>query len=399
MAKNIIFCADGTWNGPNTDQDNDGIPDPTNVFKAFLLLRGVPDPASTLLASEQEIAEPGPDGQVAKYLHGVGDSRNVIKKLLGGAFGDGIVARIVRGYTFVSRHYEPGDHIVLMGFSRGAYTARALGGMIANVGLLDKSRFDLNDKALAYRMGILAWRKHRESRPAPRDTGGGLKGLLDRIVNFDPTLRLTELQPEDTVAVDEIRAIGVWDTVGALGIPAYLDDEDSTVDLYRFADTALNPKVKFGIHAISLDEQRGDFTPTLWDARAGITQVLFAGAHADVGGGYPNNESGLSDIACEWMLNRLADPSIGVRLNAQPWSLKPDFLGEAHSPWTGLPFSLRPFGPRGPFAFPQDIGAHISIAQRMGLVNVAGRPVPNPNLYSPAVLAAAVTAQTKWIMS
>ncbi|WP_321795879.1 DUF2235 domain-containing protein [Caballeronia sp. J97] len=397
MSKNIIFCADGTWNGPNTDHDNDGIPDTTNVFKAFLLLSGEPDPASTLLASEQEIAEPGPDGQVAKYLHGVGDSRNVITKLLGGAFGDGIIARIVRGHTFISRHYQPGDRIILMGFSRGAYTARALGGMIASVGLLDTSRYDINDKALAYRMGILAWRKYRESRPPAHAASGGLKGLLEKIVNFDPSLAFTKLQPEDTVPVDEIRAIGVWDTVGALGIPLYLDSEDSTVDLFRFADTALSPKVKFGIHAISLDEQRGDFTPTLWDTREGITQVLFAGAHADVGGGYPGNESGLSDIACEWMLKRLADPSIGVRLKLPPWSLHPDFLGKSHSPWTEAPFSLRPSGPRGPFAFPQDIGAHVSVAQRMGLVIVDGKPVPVPNPYLPAVLGSVFTAHTNWI--
>lgn len=397
MSKNIVFCADGTWNGPNADRDDDGVPDTTNVFKAFLLLSGEPDPASTLLASEQEIAEPGPDGQVAKYLHGVGDSRNVITKLVGGAFGDGIIARIVRGYTFVSRNYQPGDHIVLMGFSRGAYTARALGGMIASVGLLDTSRYDVNDKALAYRMGILAWRKYRESRPPAQDSGGGLQALLEKIVNFEPSLALTKLQPEDTMPVDEIRAIGVWDTVGALGIPLYLDDEDSTVDLFRFANTALSPTVKFGVHAISLDEQRGDFTPTLWDTREGITQVLFAGAHADVGGGYPNNESGLSDIACEWMLNRLADPAIGVRLKTQPWSLQPDFLGEAHSPWTQPPFSMRPSGPRGPFAFPQDIGAHVSVAQRLGLVTVAGRTVPVPNPYSPAVLGTAFTACTTWV--
>jgi glutathione S-transferase len=397
MSKNIVFCADGTWNGPNSDHDKDGIPDPTNVFKAFLLLSGEPDPASTLLASEQEIAEPGPDGQVAKYLHGVGDSRNVITKLVGGAFGDGIIARIVRGYTYVSRNYRPGDRIILTGFSRGAYTARALGGMIANVGLLDTSRYDVEDKALAYRMGILAWRKYREARPPARDTGGRLKGLLEKIVNFTPALALTRLQPEDTVPVDEIRAIGVWDTVGALGIPLYLDDEDSSVDLFRFADTALSPKVKFGIHAISLDEQRGDFTPTLWDSRDGIRQVLFAGAHADVGGGYPSGESGLSDIACEWMLNRLADPAIGVRLKQQPWSLKPDFLGASHSPWKQAPFLLRPSGPRGPFAFPQDIGAHVSVAQRLGLVTVAGRPVPMPNPYLPAVLGTAFTTHTNWV--
>ncbi|CAL8477553.1 DUF2235 domain-containing protein [Caballeronia sp. S22] len=399
MGKNIVFCADGTWNGPNTDHDNDGIPDTTNVLKAFLLLSGEPDPASTLLASEQEIAEPGPDGQVAKYLHGVGDSRNVIRKLVGGAFGDGIIARIVRGYTFISRNYKPGDHIVLMGFSRGAYTARALGGMIANVGLLDTSKYESNDKALAYRMGILAWRKYRESRPTAGASGGGLKGLLEKIVNFEPSLAFTRLQPGDTIAVDEIHAIGVWDTVGALGIPIYLDSEDSTVDLFRFADTALSPKVKFGVHAISLDEQRGDFTPTLWDTRAGVTQVLFAGAHADVGGGYSNDESGLSDIACEWMLNRLADPSIGVRLKAQPWTLQPDFLGAAHSPWKEPPFSLRPSGPRGPFAFPQDIGAHVSVAQRLGLVTVDGKPVPVPNPYLPTVLGPAFTTHTNWIMS
>ena len=187
MSKNIIFCADGTWNGPDTDHDNDGTPDPTNVFKAFMLLSGEPDPASTLLASEQEIAEAGPDGQVAKYLHGVGDSRNVIAKLVGGAFGDGIIARIVRGYTFISRHYRPGDRIILMGFSRGAYTARALGGLIANVGLLDTSKYDSNDKALAYRMGILAWRKYREARPPARNAGG-LRGLLEKIVNFESLL-------------------------------------------------------------------------------------------------------------------------------------------------------------------------------------------------------------------
>jgi uncharacterized protein (DUF2235 family) len=286
MPKNIVLCADGTWNGPNADDDNDGVPDTTNVWKLFCTLRGDPTADSALLAEEQEIVEPGDGGQVAKYLHGVGDSRNVIIKLLGGAFGDGIIARIVRGYTYISRNYEPGDSIILIGFSRGAYTARALGGMIADVGLLNANspNFDLSNKENAYRFGIMAWRKHREARVISRGSAT-LLDLFNRVADMLPHFAFTQLQPADTIAVDSIKAIGVWDTVGALGIPIYASQSDESIDVFKFADTALNAKVEFGVHAISLDEQRTDFTPTLWDARSGVTQVLFAGAHADVGGG------------------------------------------------------------------------------------------------------------------
>jgi uncharacterized protein (DUF2235 family) len=179
MPKNIVFCADGTWNGPNSkDDDNDGIPDTTNVWKLFCTLAGDPKQESVLLASEQEIVEPGAGGQVAKYLHGVGDSRNIAIKLLGGVFGDGLIARIVRGYTYISRNYEPDDAIFLIGFSRGAYTVRALGGMIADVGLLNKAEYDPDNKEQAYELGIKQWRRHREARLAARQNGGGLAGLF-----------------------------------------------------------------------------------------------------------------------------------------------------------------------------------------------------------------------------
>ena len=97
MAKNIIFCADGTWNGPGKDEDGDSVPDATNVYKLFLGLSDVPRADSLRVADEQEkeFKEGGQETQVAKCIHGVGDSRNPIIKLMGGAFG----ARIVRGYT------------------------------------------------------------------------------------------------------------------------------------------------------------------------------------------------------------------------------------------------------------------------------------------------------------
>jgi Uncharacterized alpha/beta hydrolase domain (DUF2235) len=95
-----------------------------------------------------------------------------------------------------------------------------------------------------------------------------------------------------------IEAVAVWDTVGSLGIPLY-SDRLVRLDVFRFADAKSSANVKQGRHTIAVDEQRADFTPTLWDDREGVVQVLFPGAHADVGGGYPltNNESGLSDGA------------------------------------------------------------------------------------------------------
>ncbi|SAL56016.1 DUF2235 domain-containing protein [Caballeronia humi] len=398
MPKNIVFCADGTWNGPNSkDDDNDGIPDTTNVWKAFCTLAGDAKLDSVLLASEQELEQTGPEAQVAKYLHGVGDSRNVAIKLLGGVFGNGIIARIVRGYTYVSRNYEPGDAIILIGFSRGAYTVRALGGMIADVGLLNPQKFDLSDKEHAYMLGINAWRRHREARVKARQNAGGLLGIFSALMRHLPQFAFDTSEPDDTVPVDSIKAIGVWDTVGSLGIPLYLGANGSDVDVFRFADTALSNKVAFGVHALSLDEQRSDFTPTFWDARDGITQALFAGAHADVGGGYPTDESGLSDIACTWMLERLGDPAIGLHVKPQPWAFKPDFFGMGHEPWTQPPFNLLPKGPRTPIPFPKDVGAHISIAHRMGIDPKTGQRVAVTLKYLPTALAEQLGTNMVWM--
>lgn len=120
MNKTLIFCADGTWNGPNQDDDNDGSPDFTNVYKLFLGLEGELSPETLRNADEQEkwLMYGVRPVQIAKYIHGVGDSRNPIHRIIGGAFGAGIIARIVRGYTFISRNYEDGDSIILVGFSR-----------------------------------------------------------------------------------------------------------------------------------------------------------------------------------------------------------------------------------------------------------------------------------------
>jgi uncharacterized protein (DUF2235 family) len=375
--KNILFCADGTWNGPDEDQDKDGVPDITNVLKLFLILQGDNSWSSIRLKDEQEKVLNGPQGpiQVAKYLHGVGDSDNPIKRLLGGVFGAGVIARIVRGYTFISRNYNAGDLISIVGFSRGAYTARALAGLISSEGLLDSTKFDLDDKDLGYSLGTSAWRSYRE-KAANKAKAPETRQRFFSVINQLPGFARLQLKPQETVAAP-IQCVAVWDTVGALGVPLFDKDGDQ-LDIFRFADQDLSPKVNHGIHAISLDEQRVNFQPTLWNRREGVTQCLFAGAHSNVGGGYPtaNKQCGLSDIALQWMIEQLTEH--GVRFGAVPKDVAPDPLGPLHTPWTEGVFAKLPSKLR---AWPQGNGLveHESIALRIagGNYNPSNRLVIN----------------------
>lgn len=350
MAKRIVFCADGTWNGPGKvisdkvgdDQDDAGElsgEDTTNVWKLFCNLDGELSPDSLQTAKEKEkFLRDATEQivQVAKYIHGVGDSSNTLEKIFGGVFGAGIISRVVRGYTFISRHYQPGDAIYIVGFSRGAYTARTLAGMICRVGLLDSSKYDVNDKEEAYRRGRAAWDLSRSFK----FTGNNpVTRLINRGIGWISSVFAKQTLAKSNLIADvPIKAVGVWDTVGSLGVPLYL--KDGRLDLFRFTDQVLSGKVEYGFHAMSIDELRKDFPVTTWHERQNVTQVWFVGAHADVGGGYPLSESRLSDVAFDWMMRKLG--SVGVS-----WSPKltcvPDCLCSLqmpHEPWNKPPFSL-----------------------------------------------------------
>jgi uncharacterized protein (DUF2235 family) len=256
MSKRIIFCSDGTWNDAATN---------TNVYKIFKAMNFTAE-------------------QCPIYDDGVGSDGNPVTHFLGGAFGEGLDDKIKQGYTRISHLYEHGDSIYLFGFSRGAYTARCLGGMIVACGLPTQHTDDnLTDLAFD------AYREHDPAKKQPL-----LAGL------------------KQTYAVEsvDITMIGVWDTVGALGIPAIFGGID--MFRYSFLDTTLHPCVKNAYHAVSIDERRSEFPATLWSgpAAAGqtIEQVYFTGVHCDVGGGYP--ESGLSDITLGWMMRKAA--ALGV---------------------------------------------------------------------------------------
>ncbi|HEX5356182.1 MAG TPA: DUF2235 domain-containing protein [Aquabacterium sp.] len=370
MSKNIIFCADGTWNSPGQDDNTDGTPDCTNVYKTFLALSGGLSTRSLLDAGEQEKVLDGVKGvqQVAKYIHGVGDSRNPIRKVFGGATGAGTIARIVRGYTFISRNYEPGDQIYIIGFSRGAYTARALAGLICSQGLLKNINYaDADGREKAYKRASQVWYRHAESRK----TGNPLARLISVVADLPGFVTRDDIGPDDLQAVPAIAAVGVWDTVGALGIPEIFGDGDKH-DAFQFCDLKLNPKIQKGFHAVSLDERRAPFIPTLWtEDTPRVEQVLFPGAHADVGGGYP--ESGLSDIALGWMLDKLK--GCGVLLDKPP--LQADPGATAHEPWKSVVYINK----REPRPFD---GMHIKLKEDPAIAQRCALPAVKPDPEKPA---------------
>jgi hypothetical protein len=382
MSKTIVFCADGTWNGPGDSTAEDPSGPPTNVYKLFSILAGVDSPGTLLLANEQERALVDTNSavlQIAKYLYGVGDSDNFLVKILGGTLGAGLIARIVRGYTFISRNYTAGDQIYIVGFSRGAYTARALAGMIADQGLLDATQVNLDDKTGAYRLGSAIWYAHLQ---AVRATNPDRLGRLQEFVLDLPGF-FAKPPPANQLIHAQIEAVAVWETVGALGIPEFTANE-TRVDTFRFADTALSTAVRHGVHAVGVDEQRVDFTPTLWDADPRITQALFPGAHADVGGGNPasGNESSLSDCALVWMIAQLT--KLGVWFAPTPATTPaPDPTGVAHQPWVHAPWTVLAHRPRG---FPSGLCLTECLLDRLRDGPVVAEPGIPAGPYTPGNL-------------
>lgn len=265
---NIVICADGTWNRPEEDIEKDF---PTNVLK---LSRAI---------------KPSADGvkQHVFYDWGLGSYHSSVSA---GATGRGIHKNIMDGYRYIVQNYAPEDKIFLFGFSRGAYTVRALSGLINNCGILKRSEA---------RFIAEAWKIYKSP--------------------------LKKNRPKEAAAIDfrnkyshpsrNVHFIGVWDTVGALGIPFSLMGLFESHD--EFYNTKMGANISIARHAMAIDEQREDFEPTIWLSRTGVDlkQVWFAGVHTDVGGSYPpDKENGIraSDSTLEWMLDEAHDAGLGI---------------------------------------------------------------------------------------
>lgn len=307
--KHLIVCCDGTWNNP--DQEDNGVPAPTNVFKLH-----------------NALAEETRGERQLKYYHpGVGAEGGLIDSMVGGAFGAGISRHICNAYHWLARNYQSGDAIYLFGFSRGAFTARSLGGFLG-LGLLDLSGVNSRE----------GWQRvHTAYEKGYRVKGSNRTDWAEEHWSF--------FHGEKPAP---IRFIGVWDTVGALGIPDDLevlnlfDDRDK----WQFHNTELGEHVQTARHAMAIDEIRSSFSITRWSrfntAETDAREVWFPGVHADVGGGYADCD--LSDGALLWMILEAQQAGLKFRTKALK-QIKPDPLGVMHNSYKGT-FALLRSRPR-----------------------------------------------------
>jgi uncharacterized protein (DUF2235 family) len=281
MPKNIVVLCDGTGNQIERNL--------SNVLKLFRMCYK-------------------DAGQRVYYGSGIGTisssdawarARSNIKSVFGLATGYGLDDEILGAYNFICRHFEPGDDIYLFGFSRGAYTARIVAGIIHLVGLLPPNQCNLAKYAL------------RCYKQASEVNDFSIAWQFAKVAGTRRT---------------PIRFLGVWDTVASVIVPR----RDRILPQFlTLPYTRTNPSVRTFRHAMALDERRRMFRLNEWiqpqnhvtnpferpskSIPQDIKQVWFAGVHADVGGGYPEEESGLAKFPLDWMVQEAVDNGLKVR--------------------------------------------------------------------------------------
>jgi Uncharacterized alpha/beta hydrolase domain (DUF2235) len=304
--KNIILLLDGTWN----DADF-GVRDTNIVRMRQIIAKSLDKPSPHLaapMAAGKHIVDAGTYHgveQIVFYERGVGTGLDWLR---GGALGDGLDNNIRRAYKFLSYYYEPGDKIFIFGFSRGAYTARSLVGFIAAAGLLRRENCTADHERAA-------WTYYRTS---PNDRLPGVWVDLKPLVHTRETFT--------------IECVGVFDTVGALGVPLKSFWRLNR-QRYEFHNVELSSITKVNLHALALDEHRHPFQAAVWrkpmfkSFQTVTEQVWFPGAHADVGGSYIDETKrevdrivALDDIPLDWLLKRVKDNCPGFPFKPGAWS-------------------------------------------------------------------------------
>jgi hypothetical protein len=306
--KRIAVLIDGTWNKEGADFD-------TNVAKL--------DTAQKIVA-RAFITPKALDGteQHVFYHSGVGVDGDLVQKLLGGAIGLGLKKIVQEVYGALAGDYAAGDEVYIFGFSRGAYAARALAGLIGASGIQRGGRDDLFE---------LAW-QHYRVKPAAR-SAPQTAGSADQKAVADYKARAADFHGTQSQSV---KCVAVWDTVGSYGVPAGIGlaplARYFTLAVLGFHDTSFGNHVDVGLHAVGVDEHRRPFVPTFWtmpkgqQPRGHVEQTWFAGVHCNVGGGY--EDSGLSDQALIWMIARVqALTGLEFNMDAVKANTSPDVEG------------------------------------------------------------------------
>jgi uncharacterized protein (DUF2235 family) len=362
LAKNIVICSDGTGNSTIKGRG-------TNVFKLF-----------EAVDVNGHRSDAGLARQLAFYDDGVGTENLKWLRIFAGATGYGLSRNVKQLYREVCRVYEPGDAIYLFGFSRGAFTVRTLSGLIGDCGLIDPNQFETEDD---FRESVrLAYKAYRRKYRAWLTRLVARRGMTTAEFREKFARKDQEERP--------VRLLGVWDTVDAVGLPFRLADVwNRVVWQYKFETSTLCAVVNKGCHALALDDERGAFGPVLWDERdpatkARVEQVWFAGAHSNVGGGYP--QQGMSLVALDWMLGHAEREGLRfVKTAREMYQTQHSFSDKLYDPRSGLGMFYR-WKPRDV----QKLCAARGIDSPKIHVSAVERVVQAPDGYAPGNIPATV---------
>jgi uncharacterized protein (DUF2235 family) len=347
MARKLVVCCDGTWNTPRNE---------TNVFRTYRFLRerlGAPAEVSQKNGVTTCGGRAG-DGTEVLLFYDRGIGTDWFSRMAGGAAGVGLSDNVRDAYHFLGHNFVPDSEIYVFGFSRGAYTARSLCGFIKAAGLLERP--SVKDVWRAY-VDCYATGRGIIARPG----GWSLDSARDWLVARagDAVGRLgDDVSSLPRHAGVKIRFIGVYDTVGALGVPLAAA---ATVNepIVGFHDTTLGDTVEHAVQALAVDERRGPYVPTLWTQAANaaalagqsVLQVWFPGVHSDVGGGY--SDKGIGNITWDFMMRQAVSRGLVIDPGQPTPALTLDSLPAQHESfdktWQDLSAKLKlvPEGVRG----------------------------------------------------
>ncbi|KAF2731749.1 hypothetical protein EJ04DRAFT_536408 [Polyplosphaeria fusca] len=288
MFKRLIVACDGTWLNSDNGLVNGKLSIPSNVTRMSRAIKPV---------SQDGIP------QIVFYHFGVGSQGGALDRFISGATGEGLAGAVQTCYSFLANNYHPGDEIFLLGFSRGAFTARSVAGLISQVGLLTKKGLNSLPEV---------WRDVQHRRD-PHYVPKNPNQPFSNKPSADSPRYADELERRGLTRLDiPIKAIGVWDTVGSLGTPRIgwlqkvgLQGAESREA--SFYDTKISNCVENAFQALALDEKRSAFSPAVWEKPEGnrttLRQVWFPGVHSNVGGGYDDQQ--LANMTLAWMMSQL----------------------------------------------------------------------------------------------
>jgi hypothetical protein len=372
MVSRLILCLDGTWN--TADAENI-----TNVVR----IRDLIDP-------KPKIDGGGTEDQRVYYHDGVGTGLSLRDKAIGGMGGYGLDHNVRAAYRFLSGHYKPELEIYILGFSRGAFTARSLIGYLSAPGLLRAEHCSPENEERA-------WRYYRTppDHRYPQEAGA-----------------LAELSYPNV----RVRCVGVFDTVGALGVPVHAFRTWNR-KRFQFHDVTLGSNVDFAFHALAIDEKRGPFQASLWQYPnhkyfTDVEQVWFPGVHANIGGGY--RDRGLSDRTLHWMISRIQAKQLGLKfLSGWDNTLSPELMGTLYESrkaayfWSRLRPMVRVINQQrpargwrmrlsslSPNAILLGEAVHVDALARWKITEDAAEPYRPPNLE--VALASTFTTKNPW---